>query len=115
MSHKPQSPPLKLADVPNEHAPWCDITKFARTFNGYEYYPNHECGTLANSTKRERVTNGDALQPLSLAELMACLFFEHRRYNHLGYPPEGPEMEYIHELLSEIARKCAQNHEEVSS
>ena len=38
----------------------------------------------------------------NLSDLRACLFFEYRRHNHFGYPPDAEKMQYIYDLLDRI-------------
>jgi hypothetical protein len=96
---------LKAADVPSQTASWTIIGRFALTFDGYEAIGGSQCGELANGANREFVNNPISIQNLSLTEARACLFFEQRRFHHLGCEPEREERVYINTLLDTIRNK----------
>lgn len=92
---------LRLEDVPAETADWRLIVKFAHTFNGYKAHGSFEaCAVIANERRHD-----------SLSDLRTCLFFEQRRYNHFGHPPDEKAMDYIRSLLSQIRAKLTAREE----
>ena len=83
---------LRLSDVPSESADWHDIVRFAHTFNGYSVHGSFgACGEIANEHRNETLT-----------DLRTCLFFEQRRWNHYGRPPDAEAMAYIKSLIEQI-------------
>ena len=90
-------PDNELAEthVPDPHSDWTTIWKFALTFNGYE---NHggldECAEIANSQQNETLT-----------DLRTCLFFEQRRWRHIGEFPDENSAIYIRNLVEQIKQK----------
>jgi hypothetical protein len=116
------NPDLTEQDLPQFTGEWDrPLIQFAWSFNGYEYAalvfsaehrsPQSKLGTFANRT-REAYFQGQSL-PRSLSELRACLFFEQRKWHHLGsaagayehYNADGKAMNYIRALLEAIASK----------
>jgi len=86
---------LTATNIPSPKAHWRTITKFALSFNGYEYWGSSEkCAKIANS-RRDR----------TLAELRTCLFFEQRRWRHFGEKPDKEAMKYIRDLIEKICKK----------
>jgi hypothetical protein len=86
---------LRQSDVPPRNADWSRVLRFAQTFNGYEQMGD-QCAEVANH-RREAKT---------LSDFRACLFFEYRRHNHFGYPPDTEKMQYIYELLDRIREQA---------
>lgn len=83
---------LGPVDVPPANAEWSEIQEFALTFNGYSFWNGFDrCAAIAN-----------AKQPRNLTELRTCLFFEQRRWRHLGKIPDAESMAYIRTLVDEI-------------
>ena len=62
-------------------------------------------GDLANQRSFEPESD---LYRGNLAELWLCLFFEHRRYRHFGYPPEGDMLCKLEKLCTAFAAEAAQ-------
>jgi hypothetical protein len=66
------------------------------------------------------VAGRPSLPPNTLNELRACLFFEGRRWHHVGsavggyeaFDKDGRAMRYIHALLEAIARKICDGERE---
>lgn len=86
-------------DIPEDGSSWSRIVGFARTYNGYAEAGGFvECGEMANSPPANP----------SLSELRTCLFFEYRRHNHFGYPPDNEKMKYINEILGKIREALSQ-------
>ena len=84
---------LRRSDVPPPDADWSTVVRFAQTFNGYQQMGGFEqCAAVANHRHACK----------TLSDLRACLFFEYRRHNHFGYPPDAERMRYIYELLDRI-------------
>lgn len=87
--------------VPDPAAPWPEIARFALGYAGYaESGGPVALGHRAN-TSRDRWLSERTL-PEDLATLRACLFFEQRRFNHFGYPPEGEDDRYVRALVAAI-------------
>ena len=88
-------------DIPSRRASWKNIQPFALTFDGYKHW-----GTFKKC--REVADYGLSLyrkqEPLvqSLTDLRTCLFFEARRWKHLGKDPSRKAMAYIHALVDAI-------------
>lgn len=83
-----------------------DIFAYALTVGGYHFAREHlgvECGDLANQRLQQfqetRKWKG------SFEELRCCLFFEQRRYHHLGRGPEGEAAETIQALYQAICEQ----------
>ncbi|MFT3896099.1 MAG: HNH endonuclease [Thermomonas sp.] len=88
---------LRLADVPEPTAGPEVIEAFALTFDGYEECGSFErCAAIANAR-----CHG------TLFELRSCLFFEQRRWHHLGEAPDAKADAYHRELISMIREKVA--------
>lgn len=89
---------LTLDRIPEEDATWTEIGEFALTFDGYEAFGSFErCAEIANARKHDTLT-----------EARACLFFEQRRWRHVGEDPEEEgEMDYMRELVRAIRQKLA--------
>jgi hypothetical protein len=94
---------LKLEDIPQEASDWREVVRFARTLDGYKEAGSlKKAGLLANERKSERCgVGGD----WTLTELRICLFFEYRRFNHVGHPPEIDDLNYLHSLVAEIRKR----------
>ena len=91
-------------DLPVPYASWSIISRFALSFNGYEYWGSFDkCSEVVNkSAKIYRET--EALAG-SLTELRTCLFFEQRRWRHYGEQPSEQAMSYIHALIEGMREK----------
>lgn len=91
---------LTATDVPPSDAEWQAIVRFAHTFNGYE-----ESGSFAAAGElahRHRNSAPNHRTPLTLTQLRICLFFEQRRWNHIGREPDSENLQYIRFLIEEI-------------
>ena len=85
---------LTLADIPAPDADWSEIGEFALTFDGYKVCDSfEECANIANAQRHG-----------SLAELRTCLFFEQRRWRHVGEEPSQGAMIYIRNVIEQIRR-----------
>jgi hypothetical protein len=85
---------LSPADIPSYKEPWARIEPFALTFDGYKYWGSIEkCAQVAEKP------------PGTLTELRTCLFFEARRWSHLGRIPDPASLKRIRALLYVIAKK----------
>ena len=92
---------LTESDLPPPRATWRRIQKFAITFNGYEYHG--EFLSLANvANEATSIYRKHKRLPAGLSDLRACLFFEFRRWHHLGEKPHRPAMIYIRALVENI-------------
>jgi hypothetical protein len=56
------------------------------------------CAEIANARSHETLT-----------DLRTCLFFEQRRYRHLGEEPSGDNEQYVRNLLLAIRRPLISN------
>jgi hypothetical protein len=83
---------LKKSDVPPRGSDWSMIVRFAQSFNGYDSLGFEHCAELANGRK----------PCITLADIRACLFFEYRRHNHFGSPPDIQTLPRIEDLLDRI-------------
>ena len=91
---------LTIKDIPSDRADWSVIVRFAQSFNGYvEKGDFHLCPEVANHQR----------ECTSLSDLRACLFFEYRRHNHFGYPPDDEKLCQIRQLLDRIRSKVETN------
>lgn len=85
---------LTPGDVPSFREPWARIEPFALTFDGYRYWGSiEECARVACRT------------PGSLTELRTILFFEARRWKHLGRTPDVATMKRIRAIVFAIQEK----------
>lgn len=87
---------LREECLPQRNAPWNEIAPFALTFNASNKLGGHK--PVADIANQKARTPADC----TLTELRAALFFEHRRYHHFGYEPDGAAMVHIHALVEEI-------------
>mgnify|MGYP001317430040 CR=1 FL=1 len=99
-----ESRDLTLDDVPTGDAEWYRITEFALTFDGYAHWGSFDKSAEIGNRGAEEFADNEVL-PDSLKELRTCLFFEQRRYHHLGRPPSEQAMRYIRALVEGIRRK----------
>ena len=82
---------LTLSDVPAPDSELGTIFHFALTFDGYEYWGTEKCGRIANKRRHKTLT-----------ELRTCLFFEQRRYHHIGEGPNVEDEQYIRSLITKV-------------
>jgi len=69
--------------------------------NGYEY--RKDLAAFANEAARLHSERGAAaLAEISVTDLRACLFYEWRRWRHLGEDPEGSALDYGRSLIEAI-------------
>lgn len=88
---------LTPADIPSFKEVWWRIEPFALTFDGFRYWGSVEkCAEIAQ-----------ARRPGSLTELRTCLFYEARRWNLAGKPPDVASMKFIRALVYAIREKVA--------
>lgn len=86
---------LRADKLPPPDATWEEIGRFALTFDGYKNCGIFEaCAEVANARRTE-----------SLSDLRTCLFFEQRRWRHVGDEPGGEDLRYIRALLEQIRRR----------
>lgn len=87
--------------VPPSDAPWEAIWRFARSGDAYETRGGFEpLAALANSAVERWGT--DASLPDNLDDARAALFFEQRRYHHVGEHPTGEDERYVRALVARI-------------
>ena len=97
--------------VPPPDAPWTDIEEFALSFE-----PGDEIAELAARASRARRQWGrHAALPTEVPELRAYVFFEQRRWHHLGGEPDGRAREYVSALLQAIANASSQDRASVDT
>jgi hypothetical protein len=91
------------------------------SFDGYRFMESPataKLGAFANGALR--TYEQDKVLPQTLSELRACLFFEGRRWHHVGsavggyeaFDVDGRAMTYIHALLEAIAQKIRDGERE---
>lgn len=86
---------LTPADVPSFKEAWAKIEPFALTFDGFKHWGSVEkCADVAH-----------ARRPGSLTELRTCLFYEARRWQQLGKPPDAESLKYIRALVYAIRER----------
>ncbi len=96
---------LTASAVPPVTASWHTIDGFALTIDGYKAIGQKECAQLANRVKSAFSKNTASVDTLSLTELRLCLFFEQRRFNHLGHEPQDIDRSFTNALLEAIRKK----------
>ena len=85
---------LSVGDIPSFKETWEGIEPFALTFDGYRYWGSIEkCAEIASKA------------PATLTQLRTCLFFEARRWAHLGKQPDAQAMKRIRALVFAINEK----------
>jgi hypothetical protein len=90
--------------VPLPSASWPEIERFARTFHGFRHFA--DCAKVANRAAEAFRVNGLIPSHLGLSDLRACLFFEQRRWAHLGEGrPSREALGYIRTLVAAIRTK----------
>lgn len=92
---------LSMDDVPAPESGWDVLQRFALTFDGYAYWGGFDsCGKIANECAG--LYERDSVIPTSLEYLRTALFFEQRRFRHLGWDPDEETMKYIRALVAGI-------------
>jgi hypothetical protein len=77
------------------------IFAYASCFNGYEALGSFEAVSELASKVWSEFT-GTGRWRGSARELRLCLFFEYRRWHHIGYPVEGESLRHIEGLFESI-------------
>jgi hypothetical protein len=86
-----------MADIPSPNASLDELIVFAHTFDGYKAWGSFEkCAAIANA--RDHST---------LDALRTCLFFEARRWRHMGDDPDPDAKAYWHDLLTKMRAQLA--------
>lgn len=100
---------LGLNDIPNGHAKWTTVGRFALTFDGYAWAGSEEkCREFTERTRQKWDTDRASLRLASCDEARACLFYEQRniRNRDMGsYTEFGPtrsDWKYIRALVDRI-------------
>lgn len=89
---------LKPDLIPAPDASWDVIQDFALSFAGYKIHGSYEkCAEIANAQRRE-----------SLSDVRTCLFFEQRRWRHIGEEPDDETLLYIRSLVEEIRTRVVE-------
>ena len=102
---------LKNHLLPKPQADWLEVSGFAHSFNGYEYWGSFEkCGDLANKILENYKTSGQL--STNLTSLRTCLFFEARRWRHYGYDPDEEALRYARALVE--ARQLVFSQEDLN-
>jgi hypothetical protein len=86
---------------------WDKTSEFAHLIHGYRISESLGLGPLQiwanqriNEARRSGQWTGTAL------ELWLCLFYEHRRYRHMGEgDPEGDELSLLNQLCTQLRKK----------
>ncbi len=72
--------------------------QFAYTFAGYEFFGSFErCADIANSRDHS-----------SLDHIRGCLYFEARRWHHIGERPDDEALAYWRELVEMIRMRITE-------
>jgi hypothetical protein len=93
---------LTSADMPGASASWAEISWFAAQHEGYASRDFDELAALANSSANHFASHDQIKPDLTLDDLRACLFFEHRRFRHFGHAPDAESTPYIRALIEAI-------------
>lgn len=101
---------LKADQIPDKNSDYRTIAEFALTFDGYERF--ERVAEFANNNLAVYNADRECLKKRTLTELRACLFYEQRRYRHMGEEPENGDREYINALLTEIINRVNENSTE---
>ena len=113
---------LTELDLPLANDKWYGpLFQFAMSFDGYRFIASKPSSDNTTALQRLGAFANDAMRtyeqrkllPQSLSELRACLFFEGRRWHHIGSAAGGYEafdkggraMNYVHALLEAITHK----------
>lgn len=94
-----ESRDLTRSDIPGESATWSEIARFALGWDFVSKYPKYS----PEEQRWELVQDS-----WSLDDLRARLFFEQRRWNHFGRPPDEPTLIEIRRLVTLIRDKVQQ-------
>ena len=81
------------------------IWQYALSADGYQHATENlgvECGDLAN--RKQEAFERSGIWQGSFEELRCCLFFEQRRWRHLGTEPTGADLLAIQALFLAIAK-----------
>jgi hypothetical protein len=101
---------LKRSSIPPLNPTLDQISRFALTFNGYDHWGSFEaCADIANKFLRAFAENGSIPEDVTLTELRTCLFFEQRRWHHLGELPDEKAIGYLNYLIGKIRERVDQN------
>jgi hypothetical protein len=86
---------LTPADIPSFKESWARIEPFALAFDGFRHWGSVEkCAEVAHARRMGTLT-----------ELRTCLFYEARRWNLAGKPPDIRALKYIRALVYAISQK----------
>lgn len=89
---------LTLEQIPSSDGSWSEISRFAHTFNGYEFHGSFEkCAEVAHSENLN-----------TLDELRTGLFFLLRSIRHGGEGPSDSDLEFARNLIGRIRQKVEQ-------
>lgn len=98
----------KFAVLPDPFC-WDDSYDFAHIINGYEaseYTGRGELAIWANERRSDANCVGTWVG--TALELWLCLFYEHRRFRHLGFDPIGGDLLILNSLCQNL-RQSLQN------
>ena len=92
--------------IPSDFA-WGQSCAFAHLINGYAFCEQLGLGQLANlANQRLDQANETGLWTGTAPELWCCLFFEHRRYRHMGEgDPTGRDLETLNRLCASLRQR----------
>lgn len=95
MSQQLSNTELSPADIPSFKEAWTRIEPFALTFDGFKYWGSVEkCAEVAHEKRMATLT-----------DLRTCLFYEARKWNQAGKPPDIVSLRYIRALVYAIREK----------
>jgi hypothetical protein len=86
---------LSLTGIPGDSASPSDLIAFADSFDSYSYAGSHKaCAEIANNR-----------QFRSIGDIRAALFFEARRWRHMGEAPDDEALSYWRSLVDMIRQR----------
>jgi hypothetical protein len=115
-SHRINNEALKIEDVPAPDAEMAAISRFARTYDGYQRFADQPtpgkivaaCGKFANDVYRRYLECGE--RPESLDDLRTILFFESVRYR-MELDPRNLRESYISRIIEKMAAVLSNTHQ----
>ena len=101
---------LKNEDLNNKNLPvpcdtWKNIARFSHTFIAYSYWGSFEKTAKVAENVKNNYTKYNNFDKNTLIDLRTELFFVQRTCNHLGEPPTGDLLVYVHKLIEGIRIK----------
>jgi hypothetical protein len=99
---------LTVAHLPAPDADEDEYHRFALSFNGYtELGSDRRCARIANASLEHWRDSGEV--PSDIAVLRGCLFFEQRRWHHIGDSFDDLTMSYLKALIARLRQELGQH------